>query len=260
MPIRPDDVTAMLISHNEEANIGRTLAALRGLKRIVLIDSGSSDRTLEIAGHYGAEVLHRPFDTFADQCNFGLGHIQTPYVLTLDADHVLAPDFAAALEACDADRHSAWNARFRYCVFGKPLRASLLPPRIALFPVGRGRFVNDGHAHRVEVQGSVGMLSAAIDHDDRKPLHRWLAAQARYMEPEVRKLMTTPRHALSWPDRLRIRYLGPPLIVVYCLFVRGLLLDGARGLFYTGQRLYAELLFALRLYEARRSEHEARRA
>lgn len=253
MPIRPDDVTAMIISHDEELNIERTLAALHGLRKIVLIDSGSSDRTLEIARRYGAEIHHRPFDTFADQCNFGLQQIQTPYVLTLDADHVLAPDFVAALSACDTDAHCAWNARFRYCVFGQALRASLLPPRIALFRLAQGRFVNDGHAHRVEAQGAVGMLGAAIDHDDRKPLHRWLAAQTRYMEPEVHKLIATPQQALSWPDRLRKLYLGPPLIVVYCLLVRGLILDGARGLYYTGQRLYAELLFALRLYEMQRT-------
>jgi len=258
MPIMPDDVTAMVISHNEEPNIGRTLAALQWLKKIVVIDSGSTDSTIEIARQYGATVVHRPFDTFADQCNFGLSKVDTPYVLTLDADHVVATDFESALAACDPDQFSAWNARFRYCIFGRPLRSSLLPPRIALFRVTQGHFANDGHAHRVETEGAVGMLSATIDHDDRKPLHRWLAAQARYMEPEVNKLMVTPRKELSLPDRLRTHYLGPVLIVIYCLLVRRLILDGAHGLFYTGQRLYAELLFALRLYEARRTECSGR--
>ena len=91
-----DQVTALILTFNEEANISRTLAGLRWARRIVVIDSFSTDATLELLAQCPqVEVVQRAFDSFAEQCNFGLQLIRTPWCLSLDADHRITPAFQA---------------------------------------------------------------------------------------------------------------------------------------------------------------------
>jgi hypothetical protein len=122
-----------------------------------------------------------------------------------------------------------------------------------LFRKGNARFEQDGHAHRVRVAGSSGWLRTPILHDDRKGFRRWLRNQAAYAEQEAAKLAAVPMRELDWPDRLRATMvLGPPTVTLYCLFGRGLVLDGRAGLYYTAQRALAEGILSLKLMEARR--------
>lgn len=255
-----DQVTPLILTYNEEPNIGRTLAGLSWARRIVVIDSGSTDRTLEIlSGMPQVEVVIRPFDSFAAQANVGLGLIPTLWCLSLDADHGITPAFRDALAAListliaeEEPDVAAVRTPFRYLVHGRPLRSALLPPRINLMRPGCGSYVNDGHAHRFLPQGRVLELAEPILHDDRKSLSRWFWAQERYLRLEVEKLRTTPRHQLSRADRLRQRHLIAPFAVLFlCLIWHRGLLDGWRGWYYAFQRMLVELLLSLMLWEAR---------
>jgi len=89
-------------------------------------------------------------------------------------------------------------------------------------------------------------------HDDRKPLSRWLTSQDRYAKLEADKLTRTPASALGLNDRIRKTIiLGPPVVLLYTLFVRGVILDGWAGWYYAFQRALAETLLSLRLIEAK---------
>ncbi len=259
-PIAPP-LTALLITWNESANLARTLAALHWVPRILVIDSGSSDDTLSIlAAHPRVEVLYRAFDSFADQCNFGLEQIRSTWVLSLDADYVvpaqLAEALPALLERAEQEGLAGFSLPFAYCIHGQPLRGTLLPPRVCLYRTSRGRYRNEGHGHRLQLQGRVARLPWPIRHDDRKPLERWLASQQRYLAQEAASLLATPSSQLSWIDRLRKHTpLAPWAALAFCLLVRGGLLDGRSGFTYALQRTYAELLLLLFLGELR---HRAR--
>ena len=244
-----DTITPLLISYNEEANLPRTLAALSWARRIVVVDSGSSDGTLALlAADARISVRHRAFDHFAEQCGAGLAEIDSEWVLSLDADHVLSAELITELTALAPDTEVAgYAAPFQYCVEGKALSSSLLPPRVTLFRRAAGRFENDGHAHRIVLDGACGQLRAMIRHDDRKPLSRWLAAQSRYAVQEAVKLRAAPTGSLNRADRLRLRLLAPLVVLPYCLLVRGLWRDGRAGWFYMLQRLYFEVLLTLLL-------------
>ena len=86
-------LTAMVITYNEEENIARTLESIRWVDQILVIDSGSTDKTLEIISRYPqARIVTRTFTTFAEQCNFGLGHVDTEWVLSIDADYIFPED------------------------------------------------------------------------------------------------------------------------------------------------------------------------
>ena len=248
------DITPLLITFNEIDNIGRTLAPLDWATRIVVIDSGSTDGTLEVlAGDPRIEVVYRPFDSFAEQCNFGLTQIRTPWVLSMDADYELSTGFPAELAALDpATGQAGCKAAFVYRIHGRPLRGSLYPPRAVLYRVAGARYENEGHGHRIRLSGAVTMLRSVVYHDDRKPLSRWLGSQLRYAAREAAHLLAASSDQLSRVDRLRLMGWPAPLVVLlYVLFAKGAVLDGRAGWFYAFQRLLAEVLRALELLDRR---------
>lgn len=244
--MRLDDVTPVVLTRDEEANLERTLARLRWAQEVVVVDSGSRDRTRAIAEAAGnVRWIEHPFTDFTQQWSHAVHDtgIATEWVLTLDADYVLGDSFVAELQALQPGAEVAgYEAGFRYCMHGRPLRTSLYPPRPVLLRRARTRFVQDGHTQRVVADGEVRRLAAVILHDDRKPFSRWRAAQQRYAREEAAKLTTCGLGDLGLPDRLRRFYLGPLLMPFYCLLVRGLLLDGRAGLRYAAERTYAEAM------------------
>jgi glycosyltransferase involved in cell wall biosynthesis len=244
-------VTVLVLTHNESRNIERTVAALSWAKNMLLVDSGSTDGTIELAQamHANVRVVERPFDTFAAQCNFGLTHVTTEWVLSIDADYVLTPELRAEIAALDpAANISGYSANFRYCIFGRPLRSTVYPARTVLYRRNHAQYRDEGHGHRVIINGKVEELSGKIDHDDRKPLSHWLQAQDRYATIEARHLLALPLTQLSFQDRLRRKiFFAAPAMFLYLLFGRGLILDGWPGWLYVAQRTIAELLLSVRL-------------
>jgi glycosyltransferase involved in cell wall biosynthesis len=246
------EVTPLILTLNESPNIDRTLQRLTWAKRIVVIDSYSTDTTLEVLhGYPQVQIFQRDFDTFANQCNYGLQQVKTEWVLSIDADYLVTDDLIYEIKALPKDSLvDGYFAQFKYCVFGKPLRATLLPPRQVLYRKEKAIYVDDGHAHRLRVNGNSAMLSSYIYHDDRKPLSRWLWAQDRYMIIETTKLLENPNHELSFGDRIRRqRILAPFVILFYCLIFNKGILDGWAGWYYAFQRMLAEILLSIRLIE-----------
>ncbi|MES2937401.1 MAG: glycosyltransferase family 2 protein [Pseudomonadota bacterium] len=247
-----DRVEVLILTYNEEANLARTLDALRAFPRVVILDSGSTDATLRIAAaHSNVRVCTRPFDSHAAQWNHGLNGcgIAADWVLALDADYVLTPQLVDEIARLDpAPGVGGFRARFRYCVEGRALSGSLYPPVTLLYPHAQANYVQDGHTQRVVVQGEVGALQGLVLHDDRKPLSAWLAAQDRYAQLECALLQSTSWSRLRWRDRLRRMVVVTPwLVPLYCLTVGRGLLDGRRGLFYALQRGIAEAILSAKL-------------
>jgi glycosyltransferase involved in cell wall biosynthesis len=248
-----DQLTVLVITFNEEANIGRTLDSLRWAPYVLVIDSYSTDGTLEmVSNHRNTRFVQREFQDFADQCNFGLGEVQTPWVLSIDADYVFPEGSAQAVETAMQGGAVAYRAEFHYCIYGEPVRGSILPPRTVLYERARAHYVNDGHGHRVVVEGPVETLPFRVRHDDRKPLSRWLRSQITYARQEAEKILSRPPAELGRNDRIRKAIvLAPPLVFLLVYVLRGGFLSGWRGLFYALQRSTAEILLSLFLIDAR---------
>jgi len=173
------------------------------------------------------------------------------WIMGLDADFVLSPELITEIQnLAPADEVKGYRAPFTFCIGGRKLRSAILPPAILLFRRGFVDFVQDGHAHKIQINGRVEELSGAILHDDRKPLSRWFDSQRQYAQMEAAKILSTPAGELDLPDRLRrLRFVAPLAIAIYCLIVRGGILDGRAGLFYAFQRVTAELMLSLCLLE-----------
>src|SRR5262245_29630567 len=119
--MRLSDITPLVLTFNESANIERTLAALAWASRVVVIDSFSTDETLAICGrHPQVQVIQRAFDDHTTQWNYGLNQVRTPWVLSLDADYVLTNDVVSEFAALVPDEDlDGYSAAFTYCVFGR---------------------------------------------------------------------------------------------------------------------------------------------
>lgn len=249
-----DQITPLVLTYNEAPNIQRTLGKLLWARRIVVIDSGSTDETLSLLRAYPqVDVIEHPFTDFAAQCNFGLTQVNTPWVLSLDADYELGDALIEEIGSLPAaDVIAGYRVRFIYRIHGRALRGSLYPPRTVLYRKDKARYHNEGHGHRVSVQGEVRALRGVIYHDDRKPLGRWFDSQRRYATEEARYLSATPTAKLRRADRIRRMAWPAPLgILPYTLLVKGCVLDGWPGWSYALQRLVAETLIALETIERR---------
>jgi hypothetical protein len=111
-------------------------------------------------------------------------------------------------------------------------------------------YCQDGHTHRLIIEGDIEQLKARLLHDDRKPLSRWFESQRKYAMLEAKKLLRTDPKMLSFPDRLRrLRLVAPITAIVWCLIYKGGVLDGWPGFYYAFQRMFAELLLSLYLLE-----------
>ena len=249
-----DQITPLILTYNELPNIERTLAKLAWAKRIVVIDSGSTDGTLDILRRDPRiAVFVNDFVDFAGQCNFGLSHIESPWVLSLDADYELSDELLDELRTlAPSEATAGYRAGFVYRIRGHELRGTLYPPRTILYRRDCACYRQQGHAHRVLVDGDVLPLRGVIYHDDRKKLSRWLAAQQRYAADEAAYLLGGAGGLLTRADRLRLMAWPAPIAVLfYVLFVKRCVLDGWPGWYYALQRLFAETLLALEILDRR---------
>lgn len=248
------DITPLILTKDEEPNLERTLSQLTWAEDVVVVDSFSTDATLDIAKRFpNVRVFQRVIDTLAEQSNFGIQQARTPWVLLLDADYFVPTEFADELRALEPLAGTrAYRGAFRYAVGGKPLRASLYPPRIVLLHREHARVWQDGHAHRVMADGDVGDLATKIIHDDRKSFARFVERQKRYMREEAEKIRNANPLSLSAAGRVRKWIvIAPVAVVVHTLFVKGLILDGIAGLQYTWERFVAELILSRELLRRR---------
>ncbi len=262
-------VSALILTYNEEINIRRCLESLSWLDDVVVVDSGSSDATCNIATEMGARVITRRFDNFANQRNFGLeeGAIARNWVLHLDADEVVTPEFRAALETLvPTDTLDGWRVPSKTILNGKWLKHAGMYPtyQVRLGHRDRLRFKQVGHGQREDCPPErVGTFPEPYLHFNfSHGLANWFAKHVRYAEDEARqiateagfaaegeRLLTTEatqrRRALKrLVNRLPV-WLRPPLRFFHVLVLRRGLLDGRAGVQYAMMLAAYEAMIAV---------------
>lgn len=248
-------ITPVLLTCDEEANVGRTLASLKGFLRVVVVDSGSSDRTEEIARSFpNVSWFVNEWRGFGEQWSFALRRtgIVSDFVLALDADMSVSPELIAELEGV-ASRPEVDGGLigFDYRIRGVPLAGSLYPPQVRLLRLAKARAGQSGHAHLLEVDGHVSPLAARLVHDDRKPLECFVAAQLRYSAAELPRLFSADASGRRLKSRLRRLVPFTPAIVWLLAWARaGGPFRGEAARRYALERLIYEALLRWRVEDA----------
>ncbi len=250
--------SALVLSQDEELQIGDCLRSLAPARRVLLLDSGSTDGTLGIArGIERVEVLQRAFDDFAGQRNFGLARFEPgEWVLHLDADERLTPALAAELEGLQPPPEVvAYNLAGLVFVQGQPV------PRSSGFPVYQTRltkagafdFEQVGHGQKAPARlGVLPRLRQPYEHHPfEKGFEHWRARHERYAvqeasallgggRPRLRQALRDPISRRQWLKHATARLpFRPTLVWLYLMLLRGGVLEGAPGReFCRRRRLY----------------------
>lgn len=184
--------SVLILTKDEEVNIGGCLASVAWCDDVVVLDSSSSDRTCALAEAAGARVHQRKFDDFGAQRNHALDHIpfKHAWVFHLDADERFNAELRAECEAAiRADRHSAYFVANRLFFMGRWIKHSSQYPyhQVRLVKIGEARFAKSGHGQREEsaLRGT-GYLAAPYDHFNfSKGVADWVARHNRYSSEEA---------------------------------------------------------------------------
>jgi len=221
-------LTAILISYNEELDLPRALASLAGIAdEIVLVDSGSTDRTCEIARSFGARVYARKLESFAEQKNYGASLSSNDWIISIDCDHELSPELRSSLLEWKREtpgkngfeisqltnylggwiRHSGWYPEFK----------------VLLYRRDKGKFVSALH-ERVRMEGPAGRLNGHLFHYTIRSLAEHRAKLDAMSTLAAEEMFARGRK--SW--RAAMIFASPWTVVQRLVFQLGIL-DGRRG-------------------------------
>jgi glycosyltransferase involved in cell wall biosynthesis len=185
-------LSVLVTTYNEEANIARCLKSVRWADEVFVVDSFSTDRTVQIAQSKGAKTYQRRFVTCDDQWNWALDNLpfSNEWVLVLDADEQIPPALAAEIARVLADGRSGRVGYFlkrRFFFLGRCLKRGGLYPTwiLRFFKRGAGRFGRHGISEHLILNGPAGYLQCPFDHRDNKPLKDWIERHNRYSELEA---------------------------------------------------------------------------
>ena len=268
-------VTVMVFTLDEELNLPACLESLRWCDDVVVVDSFSGDRTVELARAAGARVLQRRFTGFGDQRSWALESAapRHPWVLILDADERVPPEMAEELRVrleTVGEGVAAFRMARRFHLWGRWLRHSSLYPTyvVRLVRVGRVRYLNRGHAETQEVDGEIASLATDLVDENRKGLGEWFGRQIRYAGDDAAFELEAERRpwraADLWSDdplarRASLKRLAyrlpcrPAAYFFYSYLLRGGFLDGGRGFVFCVLRSMYQLMVVLRKAELRRA-------
>lgn len=197
-----NDITAIILTKNEEVNIARCINSIKGLvDRICVVDSGSTDRTMEIAKELGAEIYeHSPFEHYAKQFNWALDNVEpkTKWIYRIDADEVVTPELGEELvKACKDHYDDDVNGlvmKFKIFFMGRFLTHGGIYPfyNLTVFKNGYGRYEDRAMGeHVVLTEGRTIDLQNDCLHYDFKDLNAWINKHNWYATREVADYMAT---------------------------------------------------------------------
>lgn len=272
-------ISIVLLSFNSMATIGRTIRSLRPLSDdIHVVDSFSSDDTVELCRSLGCNVVQRAFSNYADQRNWAIDNLplRHPWQMHVDADEEFTPELAAAIARLDLASAAVNGFIFgrQIVFFGKVLRHGAIGKtwHYRLFKTGHGRCEDRLYDQHFVGTGPAETINAfMLDHQDAT-LSEWTARHNRWADMEAAEAMREPDASgeatgVVRPDargtvierkrHIKAKYYTLPLFYrafayfFYSYFIKLGFMDGTRGLvFCTLQSFWFRFLVDAKIYEA----------
>lgn len=229
-------VSAVLITRNAERLLETVLDALRWCDEIVVVDSGSTDATIDIARQASARVLHRDFDGYGPQKAFAVEQARNPWVLVVDADEVVTPELRDEIQTAlsRAERGGSTFRGFEVPIslvfLGRLMRhgGEYRMPHLRLFDKRHGNYNQNRVHERVELHEPVGRLQNHILHDSYGSIEAYFDKFNSYTTAGARDLLARGKQASVGMIMLRF-----PLTFIRQYFIRGHVLNGYPGFIWS---------------------------
>lgn len=222
-------ISATIITFNEERNIARAIESLRCCDEILVVDSGSTDRTVEIAEKLGARVVDCPWRGYAAQKNVASEAAAHDWILSLDADESLSESLEAELWQLkkSGPRYDGYTVPRLAQYLGKwILHSGWYPDRkVRLFDRRKSRWIGDFVHESVQVNGRVGHLESNLLHFTCGSLSEHLKVMDRYTTLAAEQMVAMKRK-VGWQHLL----LDPPWTFLRTFLLQRGFLDGVEGL------------------------------
>lgn len=235
-------LSAVIITYNEEKNIGRCLQSLVGIAdEIIVVDSNSTDNTCEIAQQYGAKIVQHSFEGFAAQKNFAASVASNNWILSLDADEALGEELKSGI--LSIKNKSEFDAYFikrqtNFC--GKFIKHGSWYPdkQCRLWDKTKGQWTGKIHEKwRLDsVSGKYGTLSGDLFHYSFNTISEYLQMADRYTTLSAEEAFEKGKNVSS----LKLIF-GPEIKFIQDYFLRFGFLDGYQG--FVAYRLAAQMAF-----------------
>jgi glycosyltransferase involved in cell wall biosynthesis len=200
-------ISVLILTLNEEVNIEDCLDSVAWAEDVLVLDSGSKDRTVEIASDRGARTMHREFDNFASQRNYGLqeGNLQHDWVLHLDADERVTQSLRDSLQSkAHFGQKEAYRVPSKLMFQGRWLKHAGMYPT---YQVRFGRrealtFTQVGHGQRGNLAAEqVGTLDEPLLHYAfSKGIADWVRRHNRYSTDEASHAQERQLRSVNWTD------------------------------------------------------------
>lgn len=270
-------MSVLILTRDEEANLPGCLRSVSWCDDVVVVDSYSTDRTVETAAQAGARVFQRRFDDFAGQRNYAIDTIEFKHdwVFHLDADERFTPELLDECQRAVAeDCCSAFLVPSKMMLAGRWLRHAATYPvyQMRLMKLGEVRFIQHGHGQRegTAARGVGRLTQPYLHYSFSKGLGEWFERHDRYSSQEAQECLRELRDCrVSWADLLspdpvsRRRALKglsarlpcrPLLKFAYMYAVRRGCQDGSAGLTYCYLQAAYERMICVKLRELKRLE------
>jgi len=227
----PDTLSIAIVALNEEANLPRTLASVRWADEIVVVDSGSTDRTCDIAREYGARVIIEPWRGYTAQKNYALELCTKSWILALDADEEVSPALTEEVRAILAGQaqFAGYSMPRKNLFLGRWMKhGGFYPdPKLRLFRRGKAYSTGRDPHDRFDMknQERVGRLKGALIHRTYPTLNLYLEHMNRYSSVWNRVPGAVPQKF-----SINAIVLRPLFTFIYNYFFRFGFLDGREGL------------------------------
>jgi len=222
-----EKLSAVIICRDEEQDIGRTLRALAFADEVLVVDSGSRDRTVEICRGLGARVLEHRFEGYGPQKRWAAAQARHDWILSVDADEVVDAQLAEAIQqlmSAGAPPCAAYQFRFLTVFMGQPLSHGPIAKKVhvRLFDRRRAGWTDVAVHEQVEAAGPVGTLPGSVLHYSVHDLSESLGKLDAYSSLGARELVRRGKRrgavslALTTPAQFLRHYL------LYRNFLNGL--------------------------------------
>ena len=254
------DLTVIILTFNEEVNIKQSVSNVIGWARdVFILDSGSTDKTIEVAKKLGAKVFYRKFDTYAKQRNYAIKElpIETDWILFLDADEYLTEELKKEIEdVLPNTAKDGFYLKRRFYFMGRWIKyGGYYPTKILrLFKKDKGRVDRDINEQFV-IEGKVGELKNDFIDENHKGISDWIEKHNRYSTFEAQELINFEKRLKNQEKDEMAKFFGtqverkrwireyiwnpllPPLVRPFIYYIYRYLfrlgfLDGKEGFIY----------------------------